>query len=82
LHETDFTAINATIEDIGLSNRAYNVLIVNGIHSVQQLLIMASDGHRIKFLKGAGPTVANEIQQKLLKFQNTHIFKGKKSNIF
>lgn len=78
LHEIDFTAIHATIEDIGLSNRASNVLKANEITSLQNLLILASDGYNIQYLKGSGAAVTKEIQQKVLKFQNTYIFKAKK----
>lgn len=81
LHETDFTAIDASIEDIGLSNKAYNVLKVNSIMSLQELMILASKGHSIRLLKGAGSTVTKEIQEKVLKFQNTYILKSKNVNM-
>lgn len=77
LHETDFTMLDAGIKDICLSNRAYNVLKENGIVSLQELLILTSQEHRIRLLKGAGKTVTNEIEEKVRKFQNTHIFKSK-----
>ena|SRR2546430_11237247 len=81
LHEIDFTTLDASIEDIGLSNRAYNVLKVNSILSLQELLILASQGHSIRLLKGAGYAVTKEIQEKVLKFQNTYIFKSKNANM-
>jgi len=75
LHEMDFTTINARIEDIGLSNRATTVLKENNITSLQELLILASNPHHIRVLKGAGRIVTQEIVEKTLDFQNTHIFK-------
>jgi DNA-directed RNA polymerase alpha subunit len=77
LHEMDFTVIDARIEDIGLSNRAYNVLKQNNVTSLQQLLILVSDGFSIPLLKGSGKIIADEIKRKALTFQNTHIFKDK-----
>ena len=78
LHETDFSDIKANIEDIGLSNRAKNVLKANGITSIQELLVLVSNGHGIQILKGAGTSVTKEIEQKVLRFQNDIIFKAKK----
>ena len=77
LHEIDFTTLEVTIDDIGLSDRAYHVLQQNGIVSLQQLLILTSQGHSIRLLKGAGKNVTKEIQEKVLKFQNTYIFNNK-----
>ena len=81
LHEMDFTTIDAKIEDIDLSTRAYNVLKENKITSLQQLLILVSDGISIRLLKGAGKTIANEIEKKVLEFQHTHILKDKNINM-
>ena len=80
LYEADFTDISATIEDIGLSKRAYNVLKQNGIVSLQELLILVSKGASIQYLKGAGAAVTQEIKEKVLKFENSVIFKSKKLN--
>lgn len=77
LHEMDFTTLDASIADIGLSNRAYNVLQQNNITTLQQLLILASNPHHIRMLKGAGHVLTHEINEKVLKFQNTYIFKDK-----
>jgi DNA-directed RNA polymerase alpha subunit len=82
LQETDFANVNATIGDLGLSNRANNVLKINGINSLKELLILASKGHHIQLLKGAGATVTKEIEQKLHKFQNSHIFRSKKLHVY
>jgi DNA-directed RNA polymerase alpha subunit len=76
LLEADVSQINKTIKDIGLSNRAYNVLKVNGIDSIQQLLIVSNDWNNIRALKGAGRIVVKEIQEKVGEFQNTYVFKG------
>jgi DNA-directed RNA polymerase alpha subunit len=81
LQEMDFTTINAGIEDIGLSNRAYNVLKENNVTSLQQLLILVADGVSIPVLKGAGKIVAQEIEKKALQFQNTYIFKDKNEHM-
>ncbi|OQP44970.1 hypothetical protein A4D02_09305 [Niastella koreensis] len=81
LHEMDFSIIDANIEDIGLSGRAYNVLKENDIKSLQELLILVSNGHSIRVLKGAGKTVTKEIEEKVLKFQHAHIFKDRNVNM-
>jgi DNA-directed RNA polymerase alpha subunit len=81
LQEMDFTTINAGIEDIGLSNRAYNVLKENNITSLQQLLILVADGVSIPVLKGAGKIVAQEIEKKALQFQDTYIFNDKNAHM-
>jgi DNA-directed RNA polymerase alpha subunit len=78
LRETDFTDIKANIEDIGLSNRAKNVLKTNGILTMQELLILVSNRYSIQFLKGAGTAVTREIEKKVLTFQHSIIFKPKK----
>jgi len=81
LYETDFSSISASIEDIGLSKRAYNVLKENGIVSLQELFILVSNRHSIQLLKGAGEAVTAEITQKVLKFENSLIFKSKTLNV-
>jgi DNA-directed RNA polymerase alpha subunit len=75
LLEADVSQINKTIKDIGLSNRAYNVLKLNGIDSIQQLMMISQDWDNIRVLKGAGQIVVKEIQQKVGEFQNTYLLK-------
>lgn len=77
IHEIDFTQIDAGLADLGLSNRAQNVLKQNKVTTLKQLLILLSDGISIPLLKGAGKVVASEIEKKALTFQNTYIFKDK-----
>jgi len=76
--ETDVRKYNITLEDIGLSNRAYNVLKNNGIDTLYQLNKLSVNWDNIFMLKGAGRLVCAEIRQKLSEFQNRYIFKGKR----
>jgi DNA-directed RNA polymerase alpha subunit len=78
LLDTDVTKYNKTLEQLDLSNRAYNVLKNNGIDTIQQLHKLSIKEDNIKVLKGAGNLVANEILQKIRDFQETNIFKQKK----
>jgi len=52
-----------SIKELGLSQRAYNVLTSYGIHSIDQLLAM--DWDDVKIMKGAGNVVVEEIRKKI-----------------
>lgn len=77
LYETDVTKINKTLNDVGFSKRAYNVLKNNGIESIFQLNVLSSDWAKLQSLKGAGPTTAKEIRRKIFEFQNLYIFRDR-----
>jgi DNA-directed RNA polymerase alpha subunit len=77
LMETDITKYKKTLEDLGLSNRAYNVLKNNGIDTIQKLHQKSLKEDNIRLLKGAGNQVTKEIMEKIRAFHNTYIFKMK-----
>ena len=54
---------NKSIKELGLSQRAYNVLTSYGIRTIHQLL--AIDWDDVKIMKGAGNVVVEEIQKKI-----------------
>jgi DNA-directed RNA polymerase alpha subunit len=72
--ETDISSFDKNIEQLNLSKRAYNVLKLNGIDTIQKLLKISSTWAGVGILKGAGIIVVKEIQQKITEIQNTNVF--------
>ena len=70
--ELDISVFNKSIQQLGLSTRALNVLKINGIHTIQQLVKISADRNNIRKLKGAGEIVVSEIQQKVTSLQKEY----------
>lgn len=70
LLELDTTLYHKNIKQLGLSNRTYNVLMTNNIHSIQQLICIFN-WNDVKKLKGAGEAVEQEIRQKIMEIQGS-----------
>jgi DNA-directed RNA polymerase alpha subunit len=63
LLEANRERLDKKIIELGLSKRAYNILTLNGINSIEQLL--STDWDDVKKLKGAGDAVMDEIRKKV-----------------
>ncbi|OQP48040.1 hypothetical protein A4H97_29835 [Niastella yeongjuensis] len=75
LLQADEKAFKITLEDMGLSNRAYNVIKKNGIDTIHQLHKLSLNEDNIKVLVGAGPLVSAEILRTMRALQNKYILK-------
>jgi DNA-directed RNA polymerase alpha subunit len=67
--ENDMALYNMTIQDLGLSTRAYNILRANKIDTINQLLTLTSDWNNARMLTGVGATILKEMQQKISEIQ-------------